>query len=532
MNDEQPEPGVVYIIDGGPVSADAVRELVSTVSEKAAIEVMGTDANWLIQRRAEEGRGPDLIVVSAPDPDAFWVQELLSAAMANFPDLPLLVVGSEPADQVARAYQDAGAWLYVESDRLEQVQEEIRWALGEGTDLEPPERAARHTAERMRLMMREAQRVMRLVTHISDRVFIRDRDGRFLYASEPTAMDFGLAREEVPGKDDTDIWGEQRGRQFLRTDLEVMAAGECVRNWQEETLELMEKIPVLDGDGEACGLVVVTSHPGLRSDAWWELVQGGNMARTFPDAFIGIDAHDNINGWNPGARDIYGYEDEEALGMDLMELAASESRDDFECALARVREHGSVERLRMVHRRSDAARIHVEAVLWPFVEPTGTWRLCHMVARDISAQVAREQEMKQALEHVSRAARQLGEFADVSAEPAQPHGYHDSDIEQIAREVRADPCADHDFREAARRCHVSYGYFRRLFREHTGRPPYDYMLLWRMRRAARALRDLDKPIKAVAREIGYSEPRQFSRMFKKQMGMTPTQYRESQPPEV
>jgi AraC-like DNA-binding protein len=134
--------------------------------------------------------------------------------------------------------------------------------------------------------------------------------------------------------------------------------------------------------------------------------------------------------------------------------------------------------------------------------------------------------MKEALEHVSQVGRQLGQIAEGAAVSPPPSACHEGDIEQIARQVRADPCADYDFQEAARRCHVSYGHFRRLFRRHTGRPPYDYMLLWRMRRAARALRDLSRPVKAVAREVGYDDPRQFSRMFRKKMGMSPTAYRQ------
>ncbi len=519
--------GIAYIIHDGAVGLDRLCEAVSNVSGRAEIEVMDTDAVRLIARHVETGRAPDLIIASSGDPEAFWVRSLLSIAVANFPDLPLLVVGDKPAEKVAHAYQDAGAWLYIEADRLATVQEEIRWALGEGTDLEPPRPAARHIAERLRLMMREAQRVMRLVLHSSERVFVRKRDGTFLYASEAAAVDFGTEAGEIPGKNDIDIWGEEIGARCLQADLDIMAAGESVREWREDSLELFEKTPILDDAGEVCALVVVKSYPTERALGWQELVPSANMARTFPDALVGIEADDTVECWNPGARGIYGYEEHEAVGMDLLELAAPESRDELERTLAQVREDGSVQRRRMVHRRNDGSPVHVEALIWPLVGEMGEWRICHMVTRDISPQVAREREMQEALEHVSRAARQLGQFADASATTPQPHGYHEADIEQVAREVRADPCAEHDFQEAARRCHLSYGYFRRLFRRYTGRPPYDYMLLWRMRRAARALRDLNKPVKAVADEVGYDEPRQFSRMFKKQMGMSPTAFRQS-----
>ena len=95
----------------------------------------------------------------------------------------------------------------------------------------------------------------------------------------------------------------------------------------------------------------------------------------------------------------------------------------------------------------------------------------------------------------------------------------------MARELRENPASDFDFGIVAERLHMSLGHFRRLFREYVGDSPHDYLLLWRMRKAADMIRTGGRPIKAVALELGYDDPAQFSRLFKKKIGVPPSHMR-------
>ncbi len=95
----------------------------------------------------------------------------------------------------------------------------------------------------------------------------------------------------------------------------------------------------------------------------------------------------------------------------------------------------------------------------------------------------------------------------------------------VAGAVRESPVAQHDFRVAARNLHVSYSHFRRLFNAMIGESPHAYLLACRMRFAARMLHDPACQIKDVAIRLGYEDPAQFSKLFKKKIGMSPRQYR-------
>ena len=73
-------------------------------------------------------------------------------------------------------------------------------------------------------------------------------------------------------------------------------------------------------------------------------------------------------------------------------------------------------------------------------------------------------------------------------------------------------------------------YFRRAFRNRIGQTPQKYRDLKRMEFAADRLGQ-GMTVKAVAAELGYSDPYFFSRKFKSHMGASPSNFREKPKPD-
>jgi AraC-like DNA-binding protein len=67
----------------------------------------------------------------------------------------------------------------------------------------------------------------------------------------------------------------------------------------------------------------------------------------------------------------------------------------------------------------------------------------------------------------------------------------------------------------------------RLFREHTGHTPMQYLRRARIDRARRLLGDVDLSIKEIAQRCGFDDPYHFSRVFHEVDGLPPTLYREA-----
>ncbi|MGE4549278.1 MAG: AraC family transcriptional regulator [Intestinibacillus sp.] len=72
---------------------------------------------------------------------------------------------------------------------------------------------------------------------------------------------------------------------------------------------------------------------------------------------------------------------------------------------------------------------------------------------------------------------------------------------------------------------ISPYYLSRLLKERTGYSPMQYIINRRMGEAQNLLIDTDDSITRVAERVGYDNPNYFNLLFKKNIGVTPGQYR-------
>ena len=73
--------------------------------------------------------------------------------------------------------------------------------------------------------------------------------------------------------------------------------------------------------------------------------------------------------------------------------------------------------------------------------------------------------------------------------------------------------------------HISRAYLRNLFYEQCGESPQAYLIRQRIERACHLLEINDSPIRVIASSVGYTDSLQFSKIFHKYMGMSPSEYR-------
>lgn len=72
----------------------------------------------------------------------------------------------------------------------------------------------------------------------------------------------------------------------------------------------------------------------------------------------------------------------------------------------------------------------------------------------------------------------------------------------------------------------SKGFLSRLFREHTGQTLTEYAMEKRMERAKELLRDDRFNITQISAKLSFENPQYFARVFKRECGMTPTEWRQ------
>jgi len=80
--------------------------------------------------------------------------------------------------------------------------------------------------------------------------------------------------------------------------------------------------------------------------------------------------------------------------------------------------------------------------------------------------------------------------------------------------------------DVANYLHISRSYLFALFKKHLNTSPQRFLTMSRITNARELLSRTDIPVAIIANSCGYQNPFAFSRAFKKEMGMTPTEYRQ------
>ena len=81
--------------------------------------------------------------------------------------------------------------------------------------------------------------------------------------------------------------------------------------------------------------------------------------------------------------------------------------------------------------------------------------------------------------------------------------------------------------EIARSIGASQNYLSRVFREDMGLTPWQYLNRYRIKQAKDLLLQSEDSITTIALEVGLEDPAYFSRIFSKEVGISPSAFRKS-----
>lgn len=107
--------------------------------------------------------------------------------------------------------------------------------------------------------------------------------------------------------------------------------------------------------------------------------------------------------------------------------------------------------------------------------------------------------------------------------------FAESHIEKIIKKacmmIRENIEKDIDFIHFAEINNIGYSHFRKMFKKYTGIPPIQYQLGLKILRGREILLSSNKSVKEICYELGFQSVYYFSRVFKKKVGVSPTEIR-------
>lgn len=106
--------------------------------------------------------------------------------------------------------------------------------------------------------------------------------------------------------------------------------------------------------------------------------------------------------------------------------------------------------------------------------------------------------------------------------------YNRQHLEQIGRAktlIDENPQTAYSISELAEYCKISPTYFKKIFRECFGVPPYRYIIQKRLEQSKKMLTETDLSIAYIAETMGFGSSSRFADTFKKEYGYLPSIYR-------
>ncbi|MCR5031637.1 MAG: response regulator [Lachnospiraceae bacterium] len=146
-----------------------------------------------------------------------------------------------------------------------------------------------------------------------------------------------------------------------------------------------------------------------------------------------------------------------------------------------------------------------------------------------------DQELILSVEEAIRIAREREEYVSYKAEEApgvpeqiqEEDALHSSRADAVRNYIELHYAEDLSIGIMAEHFGYSEVYFCKLFKQHFGESFVSFLTHYRIREAQRLLEDEAVNVKDVGRTVGYADSNYFTKVFRRIMGMSPSEYRAS-----
>jgi two-component system cell cycle sensor histidine kinase/response regulator CckA len=267
---------------------------------------------------------------------------------------------------------------------------------------------------------RELQKNLSLLQGITegttDSVFVKDLRGRYLMINSAGAQLLGRRVEEVIGKDDTELFTPETGREIMAADRKVVESG-MTQTYEELGISagvartyLSTKGPHRDSNGEVVGLLGICRDITDRKRAEQEFRQSQQKLRIHfehtPLAVVEWDTQLRITEWSPSAEGVFGYSRREAIGRDASFLVPPALRAHVDRMGHELLAQAGGTRSTNDNLTKDGRTISCEWYNTPLVDESGQVLGVASLVQDVTERVALEERLRQSqkMEAVGRLA--------------------------------------------------------------------------------------------------------------------------------
>lgn len=158
---------------------------------------------------------------------------------------------------------------------------------------------------------------------------------------------------------------------------------------------------------------------------------------------------------------------------------------------------------------------------------TGTLAFVETNFPQINGSIRKPDLLRDNLFQIQELYKRYVDFLDAGIKTVtEKEGNSDTKVIASVRRYIQEHYAEHmELETIARQVYLTPAYLSTLFKEHTGEGIKDYIMKIRIEKAKELLSDIHYNVSEIADMVGYTDSKYFARVFKKYVGVKPTDYR-------
>jgi PAS domain S-box-containing protein len=224
-------------------------------------------------------------------------------------------------------------------------------------------------------------------------------DGKITDANAATELITGYSRDELIGTDFSDYFAEPE--ETLKGYYQVIVQGEI----RDYPLEIQHRdghiTPVLanasvyrDENGKVIGVFASAHDITERKKAEEKIQMLANVVESSDDAIITKSLEGVITSWNRGAKQVYGYSAEEALGKNISMLEPDHLKGETRQLAEKIKQGEKIHHSETLRLKKDGTVINISITLSPVFDASGKLVAISTIARDITESRKAEEALR------------------------------------------------------------------------------------------------------------------------------------------
>lgn len=312
-------------------------------------------------------------------------------------------------------------------------------------DITPRKRVEEELRLQIARLRETEARLQAFFEHSPNVIFLKDRQGRYLYVNKEFKRALRIADEQIKGKRDNEVFAAEQATAFQANDRRVLEGGvpmefeETAFQEDGQHTSIVHKFPLFDAKGEiyAIGGIVTDITERKREESARRLSDEKYrvVVETANDAIVSIDESGSILFANPATTRIFGYDSTELIGkpvtMLMPKFVHKMHESGFRLSSARTEWHRNCRGIEVIGLNENGQEFPAEISLGELNQ--GGQQIFTAFIRDISERKQAEEMRSSAIEFLTRpfSDQDVLDAVRIALERRRNRGEHEREASKI-----------------------------------------------------------------------------------------------------